>query len=130
MPVNNDNFGSRGGNLAIVLRCPKIVADDRLVYFDYNKKSLHWVIRDFIAGQRLDNEHSALTVTEILADADYDEAAPWLNVEERPDQWRSYLTLRTTAVRKLNGSLGTTKSPNSISGSWQPIFVAGVQAAS
>jgi|SRR5271165_5859695 len=120
MPVNQNNFGSRGGNRAIVLRCPQIVADDRLVYFDYNK-SEHWVIRDLIAGQRLDNYHSQLTVAQIVADATHDESPPWYNVEEHPAEWRSYLELRTTAVRRLSGPLGTTKVPNRASGDWQPI---------
>ena len=118
--MNPANYGSRGGNLAIVLLCPNIVAKDRLVYFDYNKAE-HWVIRDLIASQRLDNYHSQLTVAQIVADATYDEAPPWRNVEEHPAEWRSYLELRTTAVRKLNGPLSATKPPNPASGNWQPI---------
>jgi hypothetical protein len=118
---HKDNFGPRGGHLAIVLRCPRIVADDHLVYFDFNKLSKHWVIRDFIAKQRLDNDHSHLTAQQILDDANYSEAPPWLNVERYPAEWRSYLEHRTTAVRRMTGSLGGTKPPNSASGTWQPL---------
>jgi hypothetical protein len=120
MPINPANYGSRGGNLAIVLLCPNIVAGDHLVYFDYNKTE-HWVIRDLIAGQRLDNYHSQVTVAQIIADATHDEAPPWLNVEENPAEWRLYLELRTTALRKLNRSLAATERPNPASGDWQPI---------
>jgi len=35
-----------------------------LVYFDHNRGRGTWVIRDFIAGQRLDDNHSALTVAD------------------------------------------------------------------
>jgi hypothetical protein len=125
MPVNPDNYGSRGGNLAIVLRCPNIVADDRLVYFDYNKKSRHWVIRDLITGKRLDNfqGHSQLTVQQIEADATYDEFPIWLNVEEHTAEWQTYLRLRTTAVHRLNNPLRGNKAPNSVSGAWQDLRV-------
>ena len=121
MPVNQNNYGPRAGNLAIVLCCPNIVANDRLVYFDYNKKSEHWVIRDFISGQRLDNDHSRLTFAEIEAGATHDEFPVWCNVVEQPAEWLTYLTLRTTAVLRLNRPLGATSSPNPRSGDWQPI---------
>lgn len=121
MAVDRGNYGSRGGNLAIVLCCPNIVASDRLVYFDYNKKSKHWVIRDFISGQRLDNGHSALKYADIEADATYNECPIWCNVEEDVDAWRSYLALRTTAVFKLNRPLNSKRPPNPGSGDWQPI---------
>jgi hypothetical protein len=121
MPVDRNNYGSRGGNLAIVLCCPNIVADDRLVYFDYNKKSEHWVIRDFISGQRLDNDHSKLTFGDIEADASHNESPVWCNVEVQPREWQIYLSLRATAVFRLNGPLSTTRRPNPQSGDWQPI---------
>jgi hypothetical protein len=124
MPCDQEHYGSRGGNLAIVLRCPNIVADDRLVYFDYNKQTLNWVIRDFIAGKRLDNfqsHHSTLTIRQIEADAIYSEYPPWLNVETNPEDWKNYLTHRTTALRKLNMSLHGFRQPNSASGNWQPL---------
>jgi hypothetical protein len=121
MPVNPSNYGPRGGNLAIVLQCPNIVADDRLVYFDYNKKSENWVIRDFITGQRLDNNHSKLTVAQIVADATHDEPPIWCSVEQQQAEWETYLTLRTTAVRRLNRPLPLPSPPNPGSGDWQPL---------
>ena len=120
MAVNQNNYASRGGNLAIVLRCPQIVADDRLVHFDYNKKTGHWVIRDFLARRRLDNYNSILTVAQMEEDATYDEYPVWCNVEE-PATWRAYLSLRTTAVLRLNGELGSTVAPNPSSGNRQII---------
>ena len=99
MAIDSKNYDHRGGgNYGIVLRLPQIVSDDRLVYFDYNKKRTSWVIRDFIAGQKLDDDHSALTVAQIEADATYDEFPSWCNAERHPVDWRLYLTNRTTAV--------------------------------
>jgi len=121
--IDKNDYGPRGGNLAIVLCCPNIVADGRLVYFDYRKKSDHWVIRDFIAGVRLDNfdHHSRLTITDIEADASYSEYPVWCNVEEEPAKWRTYLQLRSTAAFRLNGPLNSVRPPNPLSGQWQPI---------
>jgi hypothetical protein len=120
MTVNS--YDSRGGNnYAVVLLCPNIVANDHLVYFDYNAKSRNWVIRDFITGQRLDNHHSTLTVEQIEADATHAEFPVWHNVENFPADWRTYLTLRTTAVRGLRHSLGSTNLPNPASGIWRPL---------
>src|SRR4051812_44667319 len=99
MPVNQNNQNHRGGgNYGIVLRCPNVVAEDRLIYFDFNRKRRTWVIRDFINNQRLDNLHSPLTVAQIEADATYDEFPTWCNAERNPADWRTYLSLRTTAV--------------------------------
>src|SRR5581483_9755540 len=124
MPFNSEDYGSRGGNLAVVLRCPNIVADDHLVYFDYNRQTRNWVIRDFITEKRLDNfqpQHSNLTVEQIEADATYSEPPPWLSVEHNQGDWQTYLTHRTTAIRRLNGSLHGIQQPNSESGNWQPL---------
>lgn len=124
MPFNHRDYGSRGGNLAVVLRCPNLVTDDHLVYFDYNKQTRNWVIRDFIAGKRLDNfepQHSTLTVEQIEADANYSEYPPWLNVENHPADWQSYLTHRTTALRQMNGPLRGIQQPNPASGNRQPL---------
>jgi len=125
MPLNSENYGSRGGNLAIVLRCPNIVADDHLVYFDHNRQTRNWVIRDFIAGKRLDNfqpQHSNLTIEQIEADATHSETPPWLSVENHPADWQMYLTHRTTALRRLNGPLRAFQQPNPASGTWQPLL--------
>jgi hypothetical protein len=122
MPVNQINYNHRGGgNFGIVLRCPNLVAGDHLVYFDHNRDRGSWVIRDFIAGERLDNNHSALSVTDIEGDATYDEFPAWCNVEIDPAAWQQYLTLRSTAVLRLSGSLRHTNSPNRTSGNWHPI---------
>ena len=122
MPVDPNNYEHRGGgNYGVVVLCPNIVADDRLVYFDHNKDRGSWVIRDFISGQRLDNDHSALTVAQIEAEATYDEFSPWCNVEMNPADWRTYLTLRTTAVSRLRAPLGSVSAVNPQSGSWQPL---------
>ena len=100
MPVNRINYNHRGGgNYGIVIRCPNIVAD-RLVYFDYNADRSSWVIRDFIIGQRLENNDSPLTVAQIETDTNYDEFPPWFNAENT-DGWASYLRLRTSAVFRL-----------------------------
>jgi hypothetical protein len=117
MPVNQNNYNHRGGgNFGIVLRCPNVVANDHFVYFDYNRDRGSWVIRDFIAGERLDNNHSALSVTDIEADATYDEFPAWCNVEIDPATWQQYLTLRSTAVLRLSGPLRQTNAPNRASG--------------
>lgn len=121
MAINPQNYGSRGGNLAIILLCPNIVADDHLVYFDYNKKSGNWVIRDFITRKRLDNfdRRVPLTVAQIEADATWCEHPAWLNVEHYPVEWQAYLKHRTTSVRQLHGPLQTVKQPNPASGNWR-----------
>jgi hypothetical protein len=106
-------------NYGIVLRCPNIVADDRLIYFDYNRDRGTWVMRDFIGGHRLDNLHSTLTVQQIEADATYDEYPAWCNAETHPQDWCTYLKLRTTAVFRLGRTLGETTTPNQNSGHWQ-----------
>jgi hypothetical protein len=122
MALNQGNYNHRGGgNYGIVLLCPNLVAKDRLVYFDHNKSRTSWVIRDFVAGQRLDNAHSPLTVDQIEKDATYDEFPVWCNVETNPDEWRVYLKVRTTAVLQLSGPLGPTSAPNLQSGIWQPL---------
>jgi hypothetical protein len=122
MPVNTNNYDHRGGgNYGVVVRLPQIVADDRLVYFDHNKKRGSWVIRDFIVGRRLDNDHSSLTVPQIEADATYDEFPIWCNVEVSPADWKTYLDIRTTAVFRLSTPLLSTSAPNSGSGNWQPL---------
>lgn len=123
MPVDVSNYNHRGGgNYGIVLRCPNIVANDHLVYFDFNKNRGSWVIRDFIAGLRLDDNHSKLSVAEIVADANYDEFPAWCSVEENPADWKTYLTLRTTAALRFNGPLRSVSTPNVISGNvWQPL---------
>lgn len=122
MPVNQNNYNHRGGgNFGIVLRCPNVVANDHLVYFDHNRDRGSWVIRDFIAGERLDNDHSGLSVIDIEADATYDEFPAWCNVEVDPASWLQYLTLRSTAVLRLKGPLRHTSVPNRTSGGWQPL---------
>lgn len=101
MAVQADNYNHRGkGNWGIIVCCPKIAVPNRLVYFDYNRRSRNWVIRDFIVGYRLDNSHSSLTISDIEQDAIYDEFPPWCSVEEKPQEWKTYLSLRTTAYTK------------------------------
>jgi len=91
----------------------------RLVYFDHNRERGSWVVRDFITGRRLDNEHSPFTVAQIEGGATYDEHPPWCNAEKNPEDWTTYLRLRTTAaVRSLGRSL---EVPNPQSGQWQPL---------
>jgi hypothetical protein len=122
MAVNPSNYDHRGGgNYGIVLRCPNIVANDRLVYFDHNRDRGSWVIRDFIVGQRLDNSHSTLTVAEIEADATYDEFPVWCNVEVSPAEWITYLMLRTTAVLRVGGPLRSASAANPGFGNWLPL---------
>ena len=122
MAVNSNNYDHRGGgNYGIVLRLPKIVSAGCLVYFDYNKKRKSWVIRDFIAGRKLDDTHSVLAVTQIEADATYDEFPIWRNAERYPLDWRVYLTNRTTAVFRLRKALRSAAVPNPQSGNWQPL---------
>lgn len=122
MPVNAINYDHRGGgNYGIVLRCPNIVANDRLIYFDHNRDRGSWVIRDFVAGHRLDNNHSNLTVAQIEADATYDEFPAWCNVELNPTEWQQYLILRSTAVFRLRGVLPAPSTPSSRSGNWHPL---------
>jgi len=123
MPVNQNSYNHRGGgNYGIVLLLPQLVADDHLVYFDYNKVRGSWVIRDFIAGQRLDDNHSPLAVTQIEAGATYDEFPVWCNAETNPEDWRLYLTLRTTAVFRLGSPMRLPVAVNPQSGLWQPLF--------
>ena len=122
MAVNQNNYDHRGGgNYGIVVSCPNIVANDRLVYFDHNKDRGSWVIRDFVGALKLDNNSSPLTVAEIEADATYDEFPIWCGVETNPDDWKTYLTMRTTAVFRLRAPIRVTSVPNPGSGTWQPI---------
>ena len=122
MPVNPSNYDHRGGgNYGVVVRLPRLVADDRLVYFDYNKNRGSWVIRDFVGGQRLDDNRSKLTIADIEADATNDEFPIWCNVEINPTDWRTYLTLRTTAVLRMSGPLRSIAPANPQSGGWQPL---------
>jgi len=120
MPIAEPNYSHRGGgNYGIVVRCPNLIAD-RLVYFDHNRERGSWVVRDFLTSHRLDNEHSPLTVAQIEGDATYDEHPPWCNVENRPDDWTTYLRLRTTAV--FRGRVGRPwEAPNPQFGQWQPL---------
>jgi hypothetical protein len=117
MPVDPNNYDHRGkSNWSIVLCCPRLVAPNRLVYFDYSKNSGNWVIRDLIAGQRLDNFHAPqVTRQQIEADAEHDEFPPWLDVEDNPSNWEIYLRLRTSAVFRLRrkGIVTTPHPPGS-----------------
>jgi hypothetical protein len=120
MPVHAGNYDHRGDlNYGIVVRCPNVVGD-RLVYFDYNRRTNAWRIRDFIVGLILSNSTSPLSVAQIEADADHDEFPPWWNADRDPMSWGTYLRLRTTAVCHLRGA-PPTASPNPASGTWQPI---------
>ena len=122
MAVNPNNFNHRGGgNYGIIVRLPQIVADDRLVYFDYDKKRGSWVIRDFVTGQKFDSDHSTLTVSQIEADATYDEFSIWCNVEKVQSDWTTYLKLRSTAVFRLSASLNSPKAENPRSGTWHSL---------
>lgn len=121
MAVNQTNYDQRGGgNLGIVVRCPSVVGD-RLVYFDFNEARKSWVIRDFIAGLKLDDKHSPLTVTDIQADAVYDEFPPWLDVHRDATEWQVYLRGRTMAVLRLRGVPISTTAPNRASDTWLPL---------
>lgn len=122
MAVDPRNYNHRGGgNYGVVLLLPQVVADDHLVYFDHNRNRGSWVIRDFIAGKRLESNHSGLTVAQIEADAIHDEFPIWCNAEVNPTDWRTYLNLRTTAVLRLSAPLPALISANPASGSWEPL---------
>ena len=124
MPVNANNYNHRGGgNYGIVLCCPTIVADDHLVYFDYNRRRGSWVIRDFIASRRLAQRALHPTVPDIEADAIFDEFPAWCNAEENPGDWRTYLILRTTAVLQRGGRLSEISTPTSAFEAWQPLEI-------
>src|ERR1035437_9887422 len=121
MAVQQNNYDHRGkGNYGIVVCCPTIVAPERLVYFDYNRQSGSWVIRDFITGHRLDNYHSTLTRQQVEDDAVHDEFPPWCSVEDKPDDWTTYLRLRTTAYLGRGADVPT-QPPNPQSGTWELI---------
>ena len=120
MLVNESNYDDRGNdNFGIVVRCPTLVGN-RLVYFNHNRKTQGWVIRDFIVGQKLDKETSRLSVKDIEADVDYDEFPPWLNVS-REAEWRDYLRARTNAVLRLHNDPLSTVLPNGQSGKWRDL---------
>jgi hypothetical protein len=120
MPVKHDNYDHKGGNnYGIVVRCPTLVGD-RLVYFDHNRAGHGWVIRDFIVGERLDNDHSDLSVADIEADAVHDEPSPWLNVECEKE-WGVYLSTRTNAVLRLHERPISTVSPNRPTDRWRKL---------
>lgn len=120
MPVKKNSYSHRGGgNYGVVLRCQNLVAR-RLVYFDHNPRTGSWVIRDFIFGQRLSNNLSPLTVSQIEGDADYDEFPAWCNVEVNAGDWAAYLRLRTTAAFRPRRSPDSSP-PNPGSGRWQPL---------
>ena len=120
MPVDANDYRTRGGNLAIVLCCPTIVSPARLVYFDHNPAG-SWVIRDFLGGVKLSNETSALTVADIELDANHSEPPPWCNVETAPQDWRLYLELRTTVLTEQRNRNIDVRHPNRQSGRWEPL---------
>lgn len=121
MPIDQNNYDHRGGfNRGIVLCCPTLVAPNRLVYFDYSTETDHWVIRDLIVGQRLDNFHSPLTRQQIEADAVHDEFPPWLNVEENPGDWALYLRHRTSA-RFRPRTAGVVATPHPPTDGWETL---------
>jgi hypothetical protein len=85
--VIGNNYDHRGNaNYGIVLCCPTLVAS-RLVYFDHNRSTGSWMIRDFIFGRWLSDDTSPLTVAQIEADARVDEFPPRRNVEKQPTDW-------------------------------------------
>lgn len=115
--INRRNYNDRGNsNLGIVVRLQTLVGD-RLVYFDYNRKTKGWVIRDFIGEWKLENEHSKLSIGDIEADADMDEFPPWLNVEHEKE-WRDYLRHRTNAVMSLRTHPISMEDPDPAAGKW------------
>ena len=121
MPVTPDHYDHRGkGNYAVVVCCPTIVAPDRLVYFDYNRQSGGWAIRDFITGLWLNDRHSRLTIADIEADSVHSEFPPWANVETESRDWLTYLRLRTTAYLGRGREIPI-NPPNAQSGTWQPL---------
>jgi hypothetical protein len=120
MPVDANDYRTRGGNLAIVLCCPRIASPARLVYFDHNPAG-SWVIRDFLGGVRLSNQTSALTVADIEQDASHSEPPPWCSVETTPRDWRLYLELRTTVFTRQRNRNVDVQHPNRDSGRWDPL---------
>jgi hypothetical protein len=119
--INDSNWDHRGAsNWGIVVRCENLVGD-RLVYLDHNRDTDGgWVIRDFIVGDRLDNEHSTLSLDDIVKDADKDESPPWWNVE-REAEWRDYLKTRTIAVLQLHDRPLSTVRPNRPTDGWRKL---------
>jgi hypothetical protein len=121
MAVNQTNYDSRGGgDYGIVVRCPNLVGD-RLVYFDFNDARQSWVIRDFVAGVRLDNEHSPLTIKDIEADAVDDEFPPWFDVRRDAAEWKAYLRGRTMAALRLRGAPISITAASRVSDTWLPL---------
>jgi hypothetical protein len=121
MPADSVDYRTRGANVAIVLCCPTIVSRARLVYFDHNQAG-NWVIRDFLAGFKLSNETSALTVADVEQDAMYSEPPPWCNVETAPRDWRLYLELRTTIYTGQRNRRVDVQHPNNQAGNtWQSL---------
>ena len=127
MPVDANDYRTRGGNLAIVLCCPTIASPARLVYFDHNPAG-SWVIRDFLCGVRLSNETSALTVADIEQDACHSEPPPWCNVEKTPGDWRLYLELRTTVFTGQRNRNIDVQNPNRNFERWDPIQTTDAEA--
>jgi hypothetical protein len=92
------------------------------VYFDYNRETQGWVIRDFILGEKLEKENSQWTIQEIEKDGDLEEIPPWLNVDREAAEWRAYLTARTRAVLRLHDTPISTDRPNQSAGNkWLPL---------
>jgi hypothetical protein len=91
------------------------------VYFDFNEARKSWVIRDFVAAFRLDNEHSPLTVADIEADVVYDEFPPWFDVRRDASEWQAYLRGRTMAVLRLRGGPISTTAAGRVSDTWLPL---------
>jgi hypothetical protein len=104
----------------IVLCCPTIVSPARLVYFDHNPAG-SWVIRDFLAGFKLSNETSPLTVADVEQDAIHSERPPWCNVEIASMDWRLYLELRTTVYTEQRNRNVDVQHPIDQAGQWRPL---------
>ena len=61
-----------------------------------------------------DGSYRSMAVAQIEADATYDEFPIWCNAELNPADWKTYLTLRTTAVFRLSGPLRSASGPSSL----------------
>jgi hypothetical protein len=118
MPVNPRNYDHHGhGNDVIIIWCPTYVGE-RFAHFDRNPETGSWVIRDYIARQRLSHDNSHLEFADIERETQRDEFPPYYPYSENQD-WEAYLRLRSLAVSKQYRLHYSTAAPNRDAGDWQ-----------
>ena len=114
-------YSHRGGRRYGAVVAGNRIASGRFVYLSKTKDMQDsWRIRDFIGNQILSSDDSNLTLAgiESLVENWDDRSPPKYNAEEKPDEWRDYLILRS---REIFGKDFDSHSPPVLQGPWKPL---------